>query len=63
MAELRSGAGWGARMWWVVELAGVGVAGRSFDVLNVFERGVSKDNGGNRGNDVSVGVPCDDVDE
>jgi len=60
MAELRSGAG--ARVWWEVELEGEeGVAGRSFDVLKVFERGEddSKDNGGNRGADVSV-VPFND---
>ena len=55
MAELRSGDGnvlWG--------LEGKGVAGRSFDALIVFESGDSKDNGGNRGTNVSVVVPCND---
>jgi hypothetical protein len=57
MAELRSGGGRDARAW---ELEGNGVSGRSFDI---FERegGDSKDNGGNIGADVSVGVPCNDV--
>jgi hypothetical protein len=54
MVELRSDGGMDTRVWWVGEL---GVTGRSF----VFERGGdSKDNGGNIGGDVSVGVPCND---
>ena len=62
IAEPRSGGcGRGARAWWVVELGGeMGVAGRSFDVLSVFRgRDDSKDSGGNRGTNVSVG-PCND---
>ena len=55
MAELRSGGD--ARVWWVVEAEGE--TGRSF-VFGNEERGDSKDNGGNTGGDVSVGVPCND---
>jgi hypothetical protein len=58
MAELRSGGGRDAR---AVEPEGKGVAGRSFDTFERGEGGDSKDNGGNVGADVSVGVPCNDV--
>lgn len=58
MAELRSGGGRDARVW---ELEGKGVAGRSFDIFERGEGGDSKDNGGNIGADVSIGVPCNDV--